>query len=246
MISLHRLTIFCLFLFFAMGFTYSLTTSKVYSSKSQVAFFRIKIENQDTGTEESRNRWIWIRDGLNIKSALITDSLLENLASSNFEIQKLSSQYPNKQLLFDYLKELINIQFTGADEFNFLIDVHAPSPELAFELNNLIYERVKYFATEEDQNNFKEVITELQKKKNEIKSQPLVLAFYQDKINKMTFNHTVEQKQREKALHIISKPMLNELPIWPNKKLIILVSTFIGLVIGMCLDYLRKSYPREK
>lgn len=228
------------------GIAYSFLTPKIYISKSHVAIFRMKIENPDISSEESRNRWVWIRDGLNLKSALVTDEMLASLIETNTKARELAQQFPNKQLMMNYLNGLINIQFTGADENNFLVEVKAPSPTLAFELNSKIFERIKFLAVEADQANFNAVLVELKKKQMELQLEPETYAFYQDKIRKMIFNQIVEQKQRETSFQIISKPTINEKPIWPNTKLIIILSAFIGIVVGFGLRYTVKFYQREK
>jgi hypothetical protein len=241
-ISENRILLFCILLFTVVGIVYSLTTSKIYISKSHVALFRLKIETPDNNSEESRNRWIWIRDGLNLKSALVTDEMLESIIDTNSTAKILSVRYKNKQKMMDYLKSLVNIQFTGADENNFLIEVKATNPILAFDLNTKIFDRIKYLAVVADQSNFEMVLAELRKKQTELAAEPETFAFYQEKIRKMVFTHTVEQKQRESSFQVISKPDMNELPIWPNYKLIIVLFAFIGFVIGFCLEYFVKSY----
>ena len=108
-------------------------------------------------------------------------------------------------------------------------------------LNNLIFERLKYFAVEEDHINFLKIIAEVKEKQEELKNMPNVYSDYQDKLNKMIFTQTIEQKQRENAFHVISKPTLNNTPIWPNTKLIIISFGFIGIVIGLCIEYIARN-----
>ena len=244
--SQNRITIICVLLLVCIGIIYSATTAKIYTSKSHIALFRIKIENPDLYSEESRNRWVWIRDGLNLKSALVTDSMLEDLIHSNLTAKEKSIHYPNKYLMIEYLRSLINIQFTGADENNFLVEVKATSPSLAYDLNNKIFERIKFLAVDADQSNFNNVLNELLKKQTEFKHDADTYAFYQDKIRKMIFTNTIEQKQRETAYQIITKPILNEQAIWPDHKLIIMTSAFIGLVMGLSLTFLIKHCQSEK
>jgi capsular polysaccharide biosynthesis protein len=246
LISQNRVLLICVLLFTMAGTIFSLTSTKMYVSKSHIALFRLKIETPDSNSEESRNRWVWIRDGLNLKSALITDEMLDNIIISNSTAKEKAEHYKNKQLMKEYLKSLINIQFTGADENNFLVEVKAPSPSLAFDLNTIIFDRIRYLAVEADESNFKSVLDELRKKQSELKLDPDTYGFYQDKIRKMVFTHTIDQKQRESAFLIISKPALNEQPIWPNHKMIIILSAFIGLVIGFSLEFILKFCQREK
>lgn len=224
--------------FILAGIIYSFTAQKVYSSKSHVAMFRLKIEDPGSNMEESRNRWIWIRDGLNLKSALFTEFLLDDLLSKNAEAKALAEKFSNKRLAYDHFSKMINIQFTGADENNYLIEVKAPTPQIALELNMMIFNRLKYLAVEADQKKFDELVTELRTKQQEQKGANF--DFYEDKINKLTFSHIVEQKQKQSAVEVIASPQLNESPIWPRNKLIVAVFAFFGLIFGLALDYVLK------
>lgn len=229
-------------LFALMGAIYSFTTSKIYSSKSHVAIFRLKIENPEYNSDESRNRWIWIRDGLNLKSALVPDDLLKLLVEKNNAAKKLSVKYPTSILFFDALRKMINIQFTGADENNFIIEVKSISPELSFDLNTLIFERIRYLAVTADKDLFSAVIFQIKAKQKEFLNDKVSYNFYEDKIRKMTFNHILEQKQKEDSFKIIAPPSLNTIPAWPKPFLLIGVFSFLGLVWGLALDFILKNY----
>lgn len=245
-LSTRTIVISSLVFFSIAGAAYSLITPKLYSSKSQVALFRLKIENSDSGSDESRNRWIWIRDGLNLKSAVVTDSIIEKIAQTEPSAKEMAPKFANTQLFYDHLKKYIDVQFTGADENNFIVEVKAPNPQFAFQLNTLVFERIKYLATVADKKNFEQLVSEIKIKQQDLKSDKESFAFYEDKIRKMTFNHIVEQKQRETAFEIISAPTLNDQPIWPRFKSIFTLSFLFGLVFGFGADFVLKNMTREK
>jgi hypothetical protein len=227
-ITQHRILIgvFCFFL--VTGTIYSITIPKLFTSKSQVVIFRPKLENPDAGFEESRNRWIWIRDGLNQKSALVTDVMLRSFLNNA----------TNEQAGLDHIKSMINIQYTGADENNFIIEVKAPEPQLAFELNKLIFKRIKFLAVDIYQENFNKVLFELKNKQEELRADKNTYQFYQDKIQKLIFNQTLEQKQRENSFEVISTPTINNTPAPSKAPYIIILSVLTGLIIGMYIEYL--------
>lgn len=231
----------CVLLFTLTGILYSVFAPKVYSSKSHVALFRLKIEDPDSGLEESRNRWIWIRDGLNLKSALFTEEMLTQLITKDETAKLITSNFPNKHISYEYFKSFLNIQFTGADENNFLVEVKAPNPKLAYEINKLVFERIKYLAVTADQNKFNNVLNVLKQKQKDNKKDLATYAYYKEKITKLTFNNILEQQQRENSFEVISPPLLNEIPVWPRGYLIIVVSAAIGLVFGVAIDFTAKS-----
>lgn len=243
--STKKIVLYSLLIFALIGLIYSLTTPPVYSSTSQIALFRLKVEDPDNSSEESRNRWIWIRDGLGLKSAIVTDYIIEKIAQSDETARELSSNFPNKHLYYEHLKKFINVQFTGADENNFIVEVKAPSAKLALDLNTLVFERIKYLATKADQQNFEELVTEIKKKQKEQTKDNTTFSFYQDKIMKMSFEQILTQKQKEQAIHIISSPKINNQAIWPKHKLIIAIFAFIGIVTGLAVDFVLKNVQRE-
>lgn len=245
LIKRHRVLFTIVVLFVLLSTTYTIIAPPIFLSKSHVVIFRPKIENPDAGSDESRNRWIWIRDGLNMKSALVTDTMLKKFIISNQTIAGLSKKHPSEQSTIDYLKSLINIQFTGADENNYIVEVKAPNALMAYELNNLIFERIRYLAIDAEQLKFKAILDDLQKKQVEIKADPDTYAFYKDKIKKMIFNHIIEQKQRESSFEVLIKPSVNESPVLPNKKFIIIFSTFIGIVLGLFCEFMLSSYQQK-
>jgi hypothetical protein len=238
LLSQKLLLFSCIFIFLIASLIYIKFSAKIYSSKSHIAMFRLKIDIPDGNSEESRNRWIWIRDGLNLRSALLTDEMLDQIIKSNKTAAEISKNYLSNTLAKNYIRSLANIQFTGADENNFLIEVKAIDPILAYELNKLIFNRIKYLATDADKNNFNEVLQDIKEKQNEFKLDPDTYHYYQDKIRKMVFSQTIEQKQREKSFQIISPPEINDSPIWPNHLAIILTMLFLGFVFGLGLEYL--------
>lgn len=230
----HAILITISFLITVSGIIYSFNAPPMYSSTSHVAIFRPNIENPDVGSEESRNRWIWIRDGLNLKSAIVTDTLLKTVLNTN------------EKLNIDYLKTLINIQFTGADENNYIIEVKAPTPILAYQLNSMLFNRVRYLAIDANQDKFNGILSELQKKQEEYKTDENTYSFYQDKIKKMIFDHTLEQKQRENTFEVIKYPNLNETPQASRANYIIVSSIIIGLVLGLFGEYLYYNYQSKE
>jgi uncharacterized protein involved in exopolysaccharide biosynthesis len=245
-ISTKTVVILSCVLFGAAGLAYTLLAPKIYSSKSHIAIFRLKIENPDYNSYESSNRWIWVRDGLTLKSAIVTDAVVEKIALTDETAAQMVKNFPNQHLFYEHIKNFINIQFTGADENNFLVEVKAPTAKLAYALNSIVFDRIKYLATSADQQHFEELITEIRRKQQEIKSDSVAYAFYEDKLRKMTFNHLVEQKQKESAIEVISYPTMNDQPIWPRSKLIIIVFLVLGAVFGFFADFVLKNTQRDK
>ncbi|MFN8370941.1 MAG: hypothetical protein U0T83_10005 [Bacteriovoracaceae bacterium] len=227
------------------GFIFSMATTKIYLSKSHVGLFRQNLEDPDGNNEEARNRWVWIRDGLNLQSALVTDAILVDFISKNTAAKEYQEQFPGKNLSVAYLKSLIKIDYTGADENNYIIEVKAPTPKLAYELNDLIFDRLKYLAIESNRINFEAVMAKLNAAAEKVKDNSDSYHFYQNKIEKMVFNFTVNQTQRERGFSVVTNPSLPTEPIWPKTGLILLVTAVVGLIIGCFIEFLLFYFKKK-
>lgn len=231
-ITQHFILFSTFILVFLIGLIYVFNLKKQYTSTSQVVIFRQKVENPDISSDELSNRWIWIRDGLNQKSALITEELLTSISSRNY---KLPDKNKDRN---ETLKKFINIQFTGADENNFIIEVTSPDPYLSFDLNQALFKRLKHLAVDSYEINFNKIIDKLNSKKNELKNKAEESQFYEEKIKKMNFNHIIEQEQRKHSFEITKLPKIN---LTPNKsiKVFLLISIcLIGIIFGFFLEFI--------
>lgn len=217
---------------------YLIFTPKVYLAKSQVAIFRMKVENPDNGSDETRNRWIWIRDGLNINSALLDDEGLAQLLANNEVVKKATSDFQEHQSKIRFLKDLVQIKYTGADENNYLIETRSPNKDLALALNQHVFDKLKYLALQKDAEDFKAVVDKLNNDLNSLPSGSEDAGYYRNKLLKMKFEHAIFQTQKERAFQVISVPSVSEYAVWPKPIAILLVALFLGLVIGALAEFL--------
>ncbi len=242
----HKPALLVVLITFLGGLIFSLVTPKIYLSKSHVGLFRQNLEDPDGNNEEARNRWVWIRDGLNLQSSLVTDEVLLDFINKSESAKEFNQQNPHKPLSLAYLKSLIKIDYTGADENNYIIEVKASNPKLAYELNNTIFDRLKFLAIDSNRLNFEAVIAKLNATADKVKDNADSYHFYQNKIEKMTFNFTINQTQRERGFSVVTKPSMSEDPIWPKTYLIIVVAVAIGLILGTFLEFLLFYYKKAK
>lgn len=235
-ISKFKFLSFCFITAILCAVIYIGATPKVFLAKSQVAIFRIKVENPDSGSDESRNRWIWIRDGLNINSALLDDESLLGLIKSNKIVEGATQKYTDIQSKLNWLKKLIEVKYTGADENNYLIEVKSTDKELALALNQHVFDRLKYLALIKDSEDFDAIIAKLNSELAASTGEDS--AFYKNKIMKLKFENAIFQTQKERAFQAISQPSLTEQAIWPKPLSIILVMGFFGLLLGSLGEFL--------
>ena len=140
----YKLFFGILILFVLSSLAYIALAEKIYQISSRVAIFRIKFEDPDHGSDDSRNRWIWIRDGLNINSAVVSDVELKKFYDSSDLAKSATKKISDESAKLRFLRSLVNVTYTGADESNYIIDVKSTDPRLSLELNRHFFNYLKY------------------------------------------------------------------------------------------------------
>lgn len=246
LIRKHLLTLIAALLMAMLAIVYILNTPKVYLISSRAAIFRMKVENPDRGWDEGRNRWIWIRDGLNVNSALLTDETLNKFIRENKNAKLFAKGFTSEYEKLKSLRDMVKVQFTGADENNYIIEVRTNQPQLGLDLNQYIFNQLKYLAVDKDQKDFNSLIVNLEKDIAKLNKKSPDYQYYQDKLMKLKFENTLAQSQKEKVFQVISKPTLNTHPVWPRPMALVLIATILGALIGLSLEYLKYLLSKKE
>ncbi len=97
-----------------------------YESTSIIMLKRAQMERSGHSTEESRNRWVWVRDGLELKNELVSESVLKKV------LEIVAAKTPTKGLTTDapHLRKQIEVHYSGGDDNLFTIRVQHADPAL--------------------------------------------------------------------------------------------------------------------
>lgn len=239
----HKMTALTTLAFVLLALIYSLVTPKVYQSSSRAVVFRMKLESPDGATEESRNRWIWVRDGLSISSALVSDETLKKFIQES-PTAKTAVEGKSAGSQLNYLRSLVKIQYTGGDENNYIIEVKSSNQELALELNKYVFNNLRFLVTQKDQQDYEALLTKVQAEAASANAGEK--AYFQDKLVKLKFEHVVNQAQKENLFQTISEPAVSDRPVWPKPLALLVVALLGGLVIGYLLEYLVFYFKSQK
>lgn len=177
--------------------------------------------------EESRNRWIWLRDGLSLQQNILDESLAKEIQA------QLASE---KEQVFDLeaLRKKVEISYTGADEFLFKIKVSDINKEAALKMNELVFQRLKELYLNQPQQVFESSLAAY------TQEYPLSLRdkSFEVTVAQLKALHAWEQAQRETSFQVLLNPMISQNPIWPKKSALIVVGVLLGLFLGLILDML--------
>jgi uncharacterized protein involved in exopolysaccharide biosynthesis len=227
--------------FICFGILYINLVQPVFSSTSRVVIFRNKVENPDEASDEARNRWIWIRDGLNVSSALVTDDLLRRFVERSSSAQSETKHLDSETAKLKFLKSLVKIQFTGADENNYQIDVQSSNQVLALELNQHVFAYLRYLSISKDSEDFNSIIQAVHAQAEEFAFNSPEFQFYKTKVMKLKFDHALSQTQRQKGFRVITYPHVDDKPIWPKPLAILIVFAVAGLLVGYSVLFFGKK-----
>ncbi|WP_413577678.1 hypothetical protein ACLVWU_04540 [Bdellovibrio sp. HCB290] len=241
----HKVLLLTTLIVVVAALAYILVTPKTFVANSRAAIFRMKIENPDNGSDESRNRWIWIRDGLNIGSATVTDEQIKKFLAANEEAKAATAQFSSESSKVKFLKSLVNVQFTGADENNYVIEVKSSNPVLALQLNQNVFENLKFLAVQKDNEDFQALAEKITQEAAAFPANSQERSFYQNKLVKLKFEHVISQSQKERVFSVIAEPSVSDKAIWPKPAAILVVAILAGLVLGFLFEYLMFAFKRD-
>lgn len=209
------------------SFVYIGNTTAIFESKSEVLILRTKLETPFKVQEESRNRWIWLRDGLSLQQNILDESLA----------LKIQDQVePQKGQAFDLaaLRKKVEVSYTGADEFLFKIKVADANKEAALKINQLVFDRLKELYLDQPQQIFEDSLAAY----TEEYPQNMRDKSFEATIAQLKALHAWEQSQRQASFQVLLNPMISQEPIWPKKSALMVVGFLLGLLLGLSLDML--------
>jgi ABC-type Fe3+-siderophore transport system permease subunit len=241
----NKLVIYLPILLTLVAGIYAALTPTVHMSKSQVALFRHKIEDPDSGSEESRNRWVWIRDGLNIKSTLLAETHLKTFLEKPEVKGKFAILPSDTNKAIGALKAMVNVQYTGADENNYIIEVKSTDAALALALNQSLFDRLKYLAVEINQADYESLKKSLLDYMETLVPASGEYTYFQNKIVKLNFEHNLEQNQRERAFQVITEPSQGSSIVWPKTLPLVALAFIAGLVLALAIEFLIFELKRK-
>lgn len=234
-----------LIVFVLMAMIYISVTPKIYLVSSRVAIFRIKFEDPDRGSDDSRNRWIWVRDGLNINSAVVNDVEIKKFYDSNEIGKTFTQKILDESEKIRFIRSLITVTYTGGDESNYIIDVKSADPRLSFELNKYFFNYLKYLALQKDQDDFNTIISKLEATAKTLDIKSADYTMYKNKVAKMKFEQMITQTQKERAYQIVSAPAYSKNKIWPKNRSIIALSLLLGVFVGFIVEYAYALFRKQ-
>lgn len=227
----------CLF-----GIVYIALATKHYTSTSSAVIFRPKVESPHAVDETSKNRWVWLKDGLTLQQSVKSDANLLDAIDQIPGLQDAFRKYsakskdrPNVDQKIEFAKKLskgIKLEYTGADSSTYIVHVTHKDPEIAYRLNKFLLNVLKTRVTTEVKKHYERVL-------ESIRTQYVVsedeerTAHLKEAYNKILVSQAVSQSEAELNYQALSLPLVPIEPSSPKIIVILLTSILSGLALGV-------------
>lgn len=101
----------------------TLSATPKYEASAQILLKRPQLERAGGASEESKNRWVWVRDGMELRHHLVSEDVLAAVA------QEISAA--GHVATADELRSLVSVHYSGGDDNLFTIKITDTSSERA-------------------------------------------------------------------------------------------------------------------
>lgn len=229
-----------IFLFF--GYIYSIYTPHIYQATSIASLSRKSIENPEYGLPELRNRWVWMRDGLNYKNILEADSTAQAILEQTNKLRSLGKANLKTITLKD-LKSGINIDFSGPDDNLYTIKTKFKNPKTTLYINNALLNKLQIIIQNQQLENYQNVIDSLSEKSESAIDQK-EKEYINNIIYKLKVTKVTVKTLSNKLFQIIQSPTNSIIKAWPKVPFIIISFTIMGLTLGFiyCILFQRRKF----
>lgn len=177
----YWITLLCLLTGICFAGLYGKITKPIFKVTSSIVVYRSQIEPPELVPEDSKNRWVWVRDGLAAKEAILADSVLLSIAQADPVLKtrldrmqkdaKKNAFRSEEDLQLQFVHELrkkISIDYTGGDVYSYIFTVKDEDPEMAKRLSKNLMEEYRKIAIDKTKKAYETSLAQLKKKKEDL------------------------------------------------------------------------------
>ncbi len=230
----------------------------VYETTASVVLYRDRIENPNAVSEEGKNRWVWVRDGLTLTEGLMSDETLEALVAKQPKLQDRYDNFKAHQLkrhvlrhsddempvFLNRLRNQIKIEYTGGDSNTFIFTVNDRSPEISQYIAQAIIERLRKLWVIDLDDAYASALSAISQEINKAGPEATSLAsrsYLRNTYNGLLVESRLSAVMAEKTFQIVRRPAFPVSPVWPRSNLLLTLGAGVGLLVGFFLMLLRDS-----
>ncbi len=259
----HLLAVSTVILFVVSASVYDFLAPEQYEVTSRVTVHRSQIEAPNLSTEESKNRWIWVRDGNAIKDSLLSQDLLSSILAKSELLSRRYEEFKaeNDAIIRESLKrglvdadikiqflsefrKAIDVDYLGGDAFTYVITVRDKSPVLAKEVNSVLVEKLRSLVVEETKVSYEQSLAalELELRNN---TAPKIRAHLAETYRGLLTSKVLFNASSDRRVEVVQAPSIPFSPIWPKIDRLLILALVAGLALGLLLEYVL-AWPKHQ
>lgn len=237
---------------------YSLTAIPQFQAQAQVTIRRATVEMPNLSNDSTKNRWIWIKDGLTTKRLLLADEFFARLARDTPHLAPGQHPAAAPENLRKLLSPYIHIDYTGGDSDTYLLQVTAPQAQLAQDLAQALVAQLKRVAISQPLATQQKVIAALTQSRDNLTKQIIRINYrrqaklpptddlsaeWRDTNNllrQLNLYYQVAAAEADARFVVVVAPQLPSQAVWPQPLLLALVAAGAGGFLGGAWLYGRK------
>lgn len=253
-----KLTIFLVFAGAVAGAAYSQFAKPVFESVASVVLYRDRVENPNSVSEDAKNRWVWIRDGLTLTEGLLSDDFLSATVMKDSELAARYGAFRDKllrrhvldrgddslALFVQRLRKEIRIDYTGGDSNTFIFTVRDRSPIVAKNLAQEVVNRLRNVWVNGLQEIYSESLVAIEReipKAEPEGASPKSRSYLKNTYNGLLVASRLNDVVSARSFQLVRKPFFPIKPLWPRRGALVPLGAFVGLLLGLFLCFLREQ-----
>lgn len=231
------------------GLAYALAAKPVFESVASVVLYRDRVENPNSVSEDAKNRWVWVRDGLTLTEGLLSDDFFESVVKKSPPLQARFDAFRNSlvqrhglpaseeaMLQFAHgLRKSLRIDYTGGDSNTFVFKARDASPAVARELAQAMVDRLRELWVTERHDMAAAALAAIAKDVPPGEAGLESRSYLRNTYNGLLVSARLADVLAARNFQVVRRPSLPLDPLWPRRSLIVALGALVGLLAGLFL-----------
>ncbi|MEZ4750332.1 MAG: hypothetical protein R3B54_06820 [Bdellovibrionota bacterium] len=239
--------------FLVAAFTFYFLLSSTSFQRAGMVVNRSQMSRLNPSLEDSKNRWVWVRDGYAIKEALLSGEFLSQLIDELPLLKERYTRYQEAQgarvdgvagathadLRAEFVRQIareLSVDFLGGDSFTFVLTARDANPLLGKRLLAKLIDRIRYLVVEEPkaayQNSLASLRTEMSKKQSSS-----TLRFLDETYQSVLATSILFEAQAGKRVDVVERPAIPLESAWPKNGRLLILALALGIALGLGVEY---------
>ncbi len=239
--KLRWIFVICLVIALAAAMAVISKSEAKYESTSIIMLKRAQMERSGHSTEESRNRWVWVRDGLELKNELVSEGVLRKV------LEIVATKSPTKQIATDapHLRKQIEVHYSGGDDNLFTIRVQHSDPALVQAMADAYLEIFPNLAIERRRLALESSLSAMEKSLTDSTLSADQLSRKVEIIETIKGDITLAKAERDQRIVVIQSAT-PAVRIWPQPIFILVAFACLGLFVAAFIAVILKKTHKNR